>query len=88
LGSDPASHAWGQTPAPTIGGQTPAPAIWITLCAECAKELVMATVQQVIVTGASSGIGRATALRFARAGAAVLVVGRDDDALAEVWRLM
>lgn len=40
--------------------------------------------QQVIVTGASSGIGRATALRFARAGASVLAVGRDDVALADV----
>ena len=40
--------------------------------------------QQVIVTGASSGIGRATALRFARAGAAVLAVGRDEAALGEV----
>jgi NAD(P)-dependent dehydrogenase (short-subunit alcohol dehydrogenase family) len=44
----------------------------------------MATVQQVIVTGASSGIGRATALRFGREGAAVLVVGRDEAALIEV----
>ena len=44
----------------------------------------MPTVQQVIVTGASSGIGRATALRFARAGASVLVVGRSEAALAEV----
>jgi NAD(P)-dependent dehydrogenase (short-subunit alcohol dehydrogenase family) len=44
----------------------------------------MPTVQQVIVTGASSGIGRATALRFARAGAAVLVVGRSEAALGEV----
>jgi NAD(P)-dependent dehydrogenase (short-subunit alcohol dehydrogenase family) len=40
--------------------------------------------QQVIVTGASSGIGRATALRFGRAGAQVLVVGRDEAALVEV----
>ena len=40
--------------------------------------------QQVIITGASSGIGRATALRFARAGAAVLAVGRDESALSEV----
>lgn len=37
--------------------------------------------QVVIVTGASSGIGRATALRFARSGAAVLAVGRDIAAL-------
>ncbi len=44
----------------------------------------MRTVQQVIVTGASSGIGRATALRFARGGASVLVVGRREAALAEV----
>jgi NAD(P)-dependent dehydrogenase (short-subunit alcohol dehydrogenase family) len=36
------------------------------------------------VTGASSGIGRATALRFGREGAAVLVVGRDEAALIEV----
>jgi NAD(P)-dependent dehydrogenase (short-subunit alcohol dehydrogenase family) len=44
----------------------------------------MATVQQVIVTGASSGIGRATAVRFGREGASVLVVGRDSAALAAV----
>lgn len=36
------------------------------------------------MTGASSGIGRATALRFARAGASVLVAGRNDSGLAEV----
>ncbi len=44
----------------------------------------MPTVQQVIVTGASSGIGRATAMRFGRAGAGVLAVGRDASALAQV----
>jgi NAD(P)-dependent dehydrogenase (short-subunit alcohol dehydrogenase family) len=38
----------------------------------------------VIVTGASSGIGRATALRFGRAGASVLTVGRNGSALDEV----
>jgi len=40
--------------------------------------------QSVIVTGASSGIGRATAVRFAKDGAAVLAVGRAPRALNEV----
>jgi len=40
--------------------------------------------QQVIVTGASSGIGRATAVRFGRSGASVLAVGRDEAALVDV----
>jgi NAD(P)-dependent dehydrogenase (short-subunit alcohol dehydrogenase family) len=34
-----------------------------------------------VVTGASRGIGRATALAFARAGASVAICGRDRDAL-------
>jgi NAD(P)-dependent dehydrogenase (short-subunit alcohol dehydrogenase family) len=38
----------------------------------------------VVVTGASSGIGRATAIRFAREGVAVLAVGRKASALEEV----
>jgi NAD(P)-dependent dehydrogenase (short-subunit alcohol dehydrogenase family) len=38
----------------------------------------------VVVTGASSGIGRATALRFGRDGAAVVAVGRKAAALDEV----
>jgi NAD(P)-dependent dehydrogenase (short-subunit alcohol dehydrogenase family) len=38
----------------------------------------------VIVTGASSGIGRAAALRFGREGAAVLAVARSELALREV----
>ena len=38
----------------------------------------------VIVTGATSGIGRATALRFAEAGAAIAAVGRKEDVLEEV----
>jgi NAD(P)-dependent dehydrogenase (short-subunit alcohol dehydrogenase family) len=40
--------------------------------------------QSVIVTGASSGIGRATAVRFGRDRAAVLAVGREAHALADV----
>jgi len=40
--------------------------------------------QQVIVTGATSGIGRAAALRFGRSGASVLVVGRDEAGLSGV----
>jgi NAD(P)-dependent dehydrogenase (short-subunit alcohol dehydrogenase family) len=44
----------------------------------------MSTAQSVIVTGASSGIGRATALRFGQAGGSVLAVGRDQKALEEV----
>jgi NAD(P)-dependent dehydrogenase (short-subunit alcohol dehydrogenase family) len=37
-----------------------------------------------IVTGATSGIGRAAALRFAAAGASVVAVGRNEQKLAEI----
>ena len=45
------------------------------------------TNKRVIVTGASSGIGRATALRFLSAGASVTLVGRRLDALDDVAKL-
>jgi NAD(P)-dependent dehydrogenase (short-subunit alcohol dehydrogenase family) len=38
----------------------------------------------VLITGATSGIGHATALRFAQGGASVAVVGRNEQALREV----
>lgn len=38
----------------------------------------------VLVTGATSGIGRATARRFAESGASVAAIGRNETALAEV----
>jgi NAD(P)-dependent dehydrogenase (short-subunit alcohol dehydrogenase family) len=39
-----------------------------------------------LVTGATSGIGKATALRFAQAGASVAAVGRNEQALSEIER--
>ena len=38
----------------------------------------------VLVTGASSGIGAATAIAFAEAGWSVMAAGRDEDRLDEV----
>ena len=40
----------------------------------------------VLVTGATSGIGRATALRFAAAGARIAAVGRKQEALTDLTR--
>ena len=42
--------------------------------------------QTVVVTGATSGIGRAAALRFARDGASIFAVGRNAPALDDVAR--
>ncbi|MEP6719508.1 MAG: SDR family oxidoreductase [bacterium] len=40
--------------------------------------------KNLLITGATSGIGRATAVRFAQAGANVAAVGRDETELAQV----
>lgn len=42
------------------------------------------SIKSAIVTGATSGLGRATALRLVRDGFQILAVGRDVDALASV----
>jgi NAD(P)-dependent dehydrogenase (short-subunit alcohol dehydrogenase family) len=42
--------------------------------------------RSVLVTGASSGIGRATCLEYARRGASVLAMARTEDKLAELVR--
>ncbi len=39
-----------------------------------------------LITGATSGIGKATALRFAEGGASIAAVGRDEAALSELQR--
>lgn len=39
-----------------------------------------------LITGATSGIGKATALRFAEGGASIAAVGRDEVALSELQR--
>ena len=51
---------------------------------ETTPGLISMTDKSAIVTGATSGLGRATALRLARDGFAILAVGRDETALSSV----
>ena len=40
--------------------------------------------KRVLITGASSGVGRATAFKFLNSGAKVALIGRDIQALNEI----
>src|SRR5205823_15073298 len=62
--------------APAAAGDAGRPA------PHAASPLTEPVIMRVIVTGAANGIGRATALRFARAGADVIAVDVDDHGLA------
>lgn len=46
------------------------------------------TGKTILVTGASSGIGRAAAIEISKAGARVVITGRDEDRLKDVYSLL
>src|SRR5215204_5595199 len=45
----------------------------------------MADRPSVVITGASAGVGRAIALKFARAGARLTLIGRSPEGLESAW---
>ena len=61
----------------------PAPSIYSTIDPEPLYAAQSFSGKVVLVTGASRGIGRETALHYARAGASVAIVARTEDALDE-----
>src|ERR1700750_929381 len=66
--------------------ETGRPRFWIG-CLRCPREILMARTLEnatVLVTGASSGIGRATASILARSKARVALVGRRQSVLEEL----
>lgn len=67
----------------TGGGPLPAKPLRSRLFGTCSLEAVLSG-QTVLITGASSGIGRAVALKAAAAGASVILVARSDDKLREL----
>jgi NAD(P)-dependent dehydrogenase (short-subunit alcohol dehydrogenase family) len=43
--------------------------------------------KSILITGASSGIGRATAVLFSRLGASVIITARNEEKLKETFAL-
>lgn len=52
------------------------------------RELVDLTGKRIIVTGASSGIGRGCAITFSKLGASVILIARREDKLRETFEML